>query len=88
MTEAGEADCPLFFYENEARQSLREALDRRPSFQSASLVIGPEGGFTQEEAEIAEGSGLHVVSLGPRILRAETAPVAGLAALMFYTGNL
>jgi len=88
MAEAARADCPLFFYESEAEQSLRQALDRWPDFQTVSVVIGPEGGFTGEEASLARELGLHSVSLGPRILRAETAPVAALAAVMFYTGNL
>ena len=88
MEEAAGADCPLFFYENERRQSLRETLQRRSGFRTASLVIGPEGGFTEAEAAIAEACGLDSVSLGSRILRAETAPAAALAAVMFYTGDL
>jgi len=88
MTEAKRMDCPLFFYENETEQSFRKTLEQRSAFQTASLVIGPEGGFTEEEAVQAKAIGLQVVSLGPRILRAETAPAAALAALLFYTGDL
>ena len=53
-----------------------------------SIVTGPEGGFEHHEAEFARSSGLTAVSLGPRILRCETAPVVALAAVMFHTGNL
>jgi len=88
MVQAAKVDQAFFFYENETQQSLRQALDQRPDFQTASLVIGPEGGFTEEEASLALTHGLRSVSLGPRILRAETAPAAALAAVMFYTGNL
>ena len=88
ILEAAQADCPLFFYEHETRQSLPSALERRRGFRSASLIIGPEGGFTEAEAAWADACGLDSVSLGARILRAETAPVAALAALMFYTGDM
>ena len=46
------------------------------------LVIGPEGGFTDEEIAIAKKAGYHVASLGPRILRAETAVAAALAVAL------
>ena len=47
-----------------------------------SLFIGPEGGLTAGEVALARAVGAQVVSLGPRILRAETAAVAMLAALL------
>lgn len=50
--------------------------------ESVSLFIGPEGGLTAEEVALAQAAGARVVSLGPRILRAETAAVAMLAALL------
>jgi len=52
------------------------------------LVTGPEGGFPREEVEQAENRGVYVCSLGPRILRAETAPIAALAAIMNYSGEM
>jgi 16S rRNA (uracil1498-N3)-methyltransferase len=51
------------------------------------LVTGPEGGFSSNEIEIAQERG-HVVKLGPRILRAETAPVVALAILQSELGDL
>ena len=48
----------------------------------ATLLIGPEGGFTPKEAELAIQNGFHPVSLGKRILRAETAAIAGAATLL------
>ena len=51
------------------------------------MVTGPEGGFSPEEAALAEEMGLHCVSIGPRILRCETAPVAAVCAIMYQTGN-
>ncbi len=53
----------------------------------ASLLIGPEGGFTDEEVSSAEQSGCIGVHLGPRILRSETAACAGMATLMACHGD-
>ena len=53
-----------------------------------TLVTGPEGGFTPEEVEKAKRCGVFVCSLGPRILRAETAPVAALAVIISYWGEI
>ena len=51
-------------------------------------MTGPEGGFTPEEVALARGAGMQICSLGPRILRCETAPVAALAVVMSLTGNM
>jgi 16S rRNA (uracil1498-N3)-methyltransferase len=47
------------------------------------VFIGPEGGFTPAEAALAREAGIRLVTLGPRILRAETAAVAVCAAVMY-----
>jgi len=79
----------LFFYECEEKLHLKEVLERSAgAVDTVSIVTGPEGGFAPHEAELAQAEGLIAVSLGSRILRCETAPVAALAAIMFYTGNL
>ena len=44
-------------------------------------------GFSEKEAQQAQESGLACVSIGPRILRCETAPVAAVCAIMYQTGN-
>jgi 16S rRNA (uracil1498-N3)-methyltransferase len=49
------------------------------------LMIGPEGGFTQSEIDHAAAAGFNFVSLGPRILRSETAAIAALAVLISLT---
>lgn len=53
-----------------------------------NILVGPEGGFTPEEAALAVGTGFHAVHLGERILRTETASLGALAVLMNLTGNL
>lgn len=55
---------------------------------SASLFIGPEGGFDKSEVALARAHGVTPATLGPRILRTETAPIAALAAIMMASGNL
>ena len=71
----------LVAYEQEQRVTLADALGARPS--CVALFVGPEGGFTPEEAECCLSAGAQLVTLGPRVLRAETAsPI--LAALVLY----
>ena len=53
-----------------------------------SILTGPEGGFEPFEAELAGIMGLNLCSMGPRIFRCETAPVAALSAVMYATGNM
>ena len=53
-----------------------------------SVFIGPEGGFAPEEVEFAKENGVVTATLGPRILRTETAPLAALSILMYMTGNM
>ncbi len=53
-----------------------------------NLFVGPEGGFTEEEISLAEQHQCQAISLGPRILRAETAAIASLAILQHLRGDL
>jgi 16S rRNA (uracil1498-N3)-methyltransferase len=55
---------------------------RQPSEPSIVICIGPEGGFTDEEVELATKAGFIPVSLGPRRLRTETAAIAAVAAIL------
>ena len=58
-----------------------------PGLSELSLFIGPEGGFSPEEAEEARRAGAQAVTLGPRILRTETAGLAALAAVFALLGE-
>jgi 16S rRNA (uracil1498-N3)-methyltransferase len=71
------AERKLLLAETEQENSLRAALDG--DVTSVALAIGPEGGWTAEEMMLFSESGWRHVTLGPRILRAETAAIAGLA---------
>ena len=88
FNKAAETDLPLFMYETGNRVTLKEAIEAKPGITSAAIITGPEGGFEGYEAELANIMKLTVCSMGPRILRCETAPVAALAALMYATGNM
>ena len=77
-------DTRLLPYElQEEDGSTRELLDGIESGSAVSVFIGPEGGFSSEEAELARSSGLKSVTLGRRILRTETAGPAVLAMLLY-----
>jgi 16S rRNA (uracil1498-N3)-methyltransferase len=52
------------------------------------LLIGPEGGFSSEELDMAKHASFQALSLGPRTLRTETAPVAALSILQARFGDM
>ena len=81
-------DLGLFMYETGEREKLDEVLSAHRDIRTAAIVTGPEGGFAEFEADLARMVGLHVCSMGERILRCETAPVVALTAAMYATGNL
>jgi 16S rRNA (uracil1498-N3)-methyltransferase len=62
-------------------QALADAGDAPDVEPQVSLLIGPEGGFDTPEVVQARAAGWQIVSLGPRILRAETAAIAAAALL-------
>ncbi len=72
----------LFFYEGASDRVLGQALPP-PAPRGVAFVTGPEGGFTDEEVEVAQELGYASVGLGPFLLRADTAPVAALSMLQY-----
>jgi len=91
------SDLTLLFYESEEQLHIKSILEQNISLKSdkpndrissISLITGPVGGFDPHEIEQAAAKKIPIVSLGPRILRAETAPVVALTAIMYQTGNL
>ena len=86
LNRAAEADKAILFYENEHATTLRQKLEEG-TFHSISLLTGPEGGLEESEVERAKDAGLSVCTLGSRILRCETAPLCGLSAVMYATGE-
>ena len=90
LSQAAGADLVLFCYEGQSARSLRELLaeyratvftpDRK---QTVAIVIGSEGGFSPNEAEMAQKYGCRIANLGPRILRTETASCFVLSSLAY-----
>lgn len=76
-------DCDTSFacYEAEQVRSISSLL--KQDFSSLAFLIGPEGGISSREANLLEQAGIPTVSLGRRILRTETAPLAVLSMLMY-----
>ena len=75
----------LVFYEGGGRP-LGELVGR--DCRHLSIVVGPEGGFEKEEVTRLLRNGAEAATLGKRILRCETAPLAALSVIMHLTGNL
>ncbi|WP_087720828.1 16S rRNA (uracil(1498)-N(3))-methyltransferase, partial [Salinicola salarius] len=65
-----------------------DSWQQAASVDSAALLIGPEGGLCDTEIEAARSAGFQPLTLGPRILRTETAPVVALTLLQHHFGDL
>ena len=88
LNVANQKELALFMYETGEREALNAVLEANSDVKTAAIVTGPEGGFAPFEADLARIVGLHICSMGERILRCETAPVVAVSALMYATGNL
>jgi len=82
-----EDDISILPYENEKNNKLRQCLRDNSNASRVNIIIGPEGGFEPDEVLLAEKKGVHKVTLGPRIMRCETAPLAAIAAVMYELGD-
>ena len=91
LRETQGADLKLLFWLEGERRTLGDVLGKAPRAEKpirCALLFGPEGDLAPEEAEAARGAGFLPVSLGPRTLRADTAPIAALAALQAIRGDM
>ena len=77
----------VFCYENEDETTVKSCLQGAKG-KRLVLLIGPEGGFTLDEAQAVQEAGGKAVTLGPRILRAETAAVAAVTVAQYENGDL
>jgi 16S rRNA (uracil1498-N3)-methyltransferase len=83
---AVEADLKLLLWE-ESGQPLEQVLPATAP-RSVAVIVGPEGGITSDEALLAQTAGYLPVSIGPRILRTETAGLAIITVLQYLYGDL
>lgn len=86
LKRGAQADKALLFYENEQATTLKMALSGG-SYQTVSLLTGPEGGLEEAEVHEAREAGFQICTLGKRILRCETAPLCALSAVMYDAGE-
>jgi 16S rRNA (uracil1498-N3)-methyltransferase len=86
MASAG-FDLNLFFWEGEPLAAkLPEVAPPTP--RSVLVVVGPEGGFTSDEVQLAKTNDFLICGLGPRILRAETAALAACSVVQYRFGDM
>ena len=81
------SDLKLIFWEMEKNKGLSD-INPKAIPRSTSVLIGPEGGFTAKEVETARSYGFLSLGLGPRIFRAETAPLVVLSLLQGKWGDI
>ncbi len=84
LNTAKSYDLPLFACSQSNSDNLKNTLQEHPKPNSILGLIGPEGGFTSNEIEMAKRAGCKFVSLGSRILRVETAAIAVSAILSYH----
>ena len=75
-------DLVIIAYENEENITMKEIL-KENKVKKIAIVVGPEGGLTEKEVDKLINSGAKVATLGKRILRTETAPIAMLSMIMY-----
>ena len=85
LASASQYDQAFLAYEGETETLLKSALQGMSETPARVLVIiGPEGGFSDTEIKAAHKAGVQTVSLGPRILRTETAALVMASQILFY----
>ncbi len=91
VQEKPEGLCmPVFCYENESKKCLKDLFKcyNIERVDTIGVFIGPEGGFSADEHQMANDNGISPISLGKRILRTETAPITILSILMHEMGEM
>ncbi|WP_438804703.1 16S rRNA (uracil(1498)-N(3))-methyltransferase [Oceanobacillus saliphilus] len=92
LNESKNYDVAIFAYEEQAKvahyQSFGRIINELLPNQNLLVCIGPEGGFSENEADLLKESGFHPVRLGPRILRTETAALYVLASISYHFEEL
>jgi 16S rRNA (uracil1498-N3)-methyltransferase len=69
-------------------RATHSLLELQPPTEGVTLLIGPEGGLSEQERKLAQARGFSAVRMGPRIMRTETAPLAAIAAIQLLWGDL
>ena len=83
INKAGKSELTIMAYEKERYVTLQDILIKSKNVRSIALLIGPEGGFSDEERDIINKNHISKFTLGRRILRAETASIVTLGIIMY-----
>jgi len=86
LDRSGSHDLKIAFWEKATRRI--DTLKKTPSNNKILILIGPEGGFSKEEISQSEEKGFLSYSLGPRILRAETASISSCTLVQHILGDI
>jgi len=78
----------ILLWENEDKVDLKRLLGSMSPLPHIMAIVGPEGGFTSDEINLAREAGFQIISLGNRILRAETAAVSLISIIQYEWGDL
>ncbi|MBC7104305.1 MAG: RNA methyltransferase, partial [Firmicutes bacterium] len=84
----GPGSLGILPWEQAAGPSLRQLLHRHPLPRDLWVFVGPEGGFAAEEVERARAAGAVPVTLGPRLLRTETAGPLAVGLILYEVGDM
>ena len=88
VADLSESSGPrILFWEQEDEFTLSD-IDWKQQFDSASIMLGPEGGFSEQEIGAARDLGWQTVSLGSQVLRAETATIAAISIVQHCLGKM
>ncbi|MBI4687098.1 MAG: 16S rRNA (uracil(1498)-N(3))-methyltransferase [Nitrospirae bacterium] len=78
----------IIFAEEQKERNLKQTLTNFTGIKNITLLIGPEGGFSSTEVASAKEKGFLTASLGPRILRTETAAITALSIIQYELGDM
>jgi 16S rRNA (uracil1498-N3)-methyltransferase len=78
----------IIFSEEHKDRNLKKVLTSFKEIKNITLLIGPEGGFSKDEVTTAVERGFIETSLGPRILRTETAPITAISIIQYELGDV
>ena len=83
-------DLILVPYENQEEIGLKRVFQgiNRDSIKNAAIIIGPEGGFEEAEIDKLKDVGAYIITLGPRILRTETAGLVCNSLIMYELSDI
>lgn len=91
LEKIDELDLMVIPYENATGYGIRamvNSIETKDSIKNVGIMVGPEGGFEESEIEDLKEKGAHIVTLGPRILRTETAGFTCISLIQYELGDL